>query len=247
MSNLVIINTEIKQDGAGRFSLNDLHRASGGSLKHKPANWLRLDSVQELIEEIERCSDMSIDKKQFSNMRSEFNAKNDRSSDVRNDKHYSSDMRSGIKSDTQNLGVDKKQVSDMRLGISSSTQNLGSGPINVIHGGNERGTYVCKELVYCYAMWISPKFHLEVIRTFDRVVNQPKADPLTIAHNGALLVAVGEDNQLTVKAVENSVINPFNSHDVLAFVQRIPFELIPDVVRVCTMRISQRCREVERG
>ncbi len=30
----------------------------------------------------------------------------------------------------------------------TNTQNLGVDPVSVIHGGNERGTYVCKELVY---------------------------------------------------------------------------------------------------
>jgi hypothetical protein len=42
-------------------------------------------------------------------------------------------------------------------------------PVSVVKGGPGQGTYVCKELVYAYAMWISAKFHLQVIRTFDAV------------------------------------------------------------------------------
>lgn len=111
MSALMIADIEIRQDEEGRFSLNDLHRASGAAAKHQPANWIRLEDTKELAAEIER------------------------SSELRN-------------------------------------------AITVRQGGRVQGTFVCKELVYGYAMWVSPAFHLRVIRTFDAVVSGAANDPL---------------------------------------------------------------------
>lgn len=65
---------------------------------------------------------------------------------------------------TQELVAEIEQGGNSRLAL------------NVVHGGTGRGTYACKELVYSYAMWISPKFHLHVVRTFDAVVTQRAAN-----------------------------------------------------------------------
>lgn len=53
--------------------------------------------------------------------------------------------------------------------VNELTPDMAVAPVNVQKGGKTPGIYVCKELVYAYAMWISARFHLHVIRTFDAV------------------------------------------------------------------------------
>lgn len=93
------------------YSLNDLHKASGGEARHKPSNWLQNKQTADLIAEIEIAGIPAIQKKQ------------------------------GL------------------------------------------GTFVSKELVVHYGMWISPAFSLKVIRAFldtqEDVSGSPKLETQT--------------------------------------------------------------------
>ena len=98
MSNLTILKTSIRSY-ENLFSLNDLHKASGGAEKHRPSLFIRLDATKDLISEIQ------------------------------------------------------KEVKSTDLIFKTTGRGL-------------RGTYACEELMLAYAMWISPKFHLIVLRAF---------------------------------------------------------------------------------
>ncbi|WP_131753677.1 phage antirepressor KilAC domain-containing protein [Burkholderia vietnamiensis] len=65
------------------------------------------------------------------------------------------------------------------IGEIGNSANLQSSPVASVEG-RDGGTFVAKELVYAYAMWISPAFHLKVIRAYDEMVSggQVAAAPL---------------------------------------------------------------------
>jgi len=70
---------------------------------------------------------------------------------------------------TKSLISEIERCSDMSNGTKSIAYNTVQG------GNSQQGTFVCRELVYSYAMWISPRFQLLVIRAFDAIANQQTA------------------------------------------------------------------------
>ncbi len=60
--------------------------------------------------------------------------------------------------------LENNQARELIEVLSNETPITG---IPVILAKQQVGTFVVKELVYAYAMWISPKFHLQVIRAYD--------------------------------------------------------------------------------
>ncbi|MDI2113054.1 phage antirepressor KilAC domain-containing protein [Commensalibacter nepenthis] len=72
-----------------------------------------------------------------------------------------------------------------------------ASPISIVKGGLEQGTYVVKELVYAYAMWISPSFNLQVIRAYDDLVSQPRFQiPQTLSD--ALRLAADQAEEISI-------------------------------------------------
>ena len=100
--------------------------------------------------------------------------------------------------------IRNEQTQDLITEINRSPDMVNA--CEMTKGGLEQGTYVVKELVYSYAMWISPIFNLKVIRTFDAAANQQQLPDLNNpAQLRDLLLGYAEQNiQLTA---ENKILS----------------------------------------
>jgi hypothetical protein len=86
-------------------------------------------------------------------------------------------------------------------------------PLIILQGGSKQGTYAVKQLVYAYAMWLSPKFHLHVIDAYDELVSKERAELEWRAIRGGSKVGF-TDMSKAVKTIhdERGEIAPFYAY-----------------------------------
>ena len=130
MSALMLAGTQVRQDAAGRYHLNDLHRAAGGENRHRPSLWIANRQTAALL--------------------------------------------------------------------SALNSEAGIPALAVEHGGASPGTFAARELVYAYAMWIRPQFHLQVIRAYDSLhTAAPRIDPSALTRRDLLQLALQAEEELS--------------------------------------------------
>ncbi|WP_224000765.1 KilA-N domain-containing protein [Cupriavidus pinatubonensis] len=72
--------------------------------------------------------------------------------------------------ETADLVAELSNTENSRVSPELGASAISQTPVATLNNGSNNGTYVVKELVYAYAMWISASFHLKVIRAYDAMV-----------------------------------------------------------------------------
>lgn len=161
-----IADIAIRQDAQGRYCLNDLHKAavaSGANKRSKePAEFFKSKRTQELLALLEQESATPI----LGSTPTESATENW--------------GNAGPQTITPNWGTPHTQDSGApQPGSATEISRSTFSPVSAVDGGpyEQRGTYVCLELVIAYGQFVSAAFDLKVIRTFLEAVDGQHARP----------------------------------------------------------------------
>ena len=99
------------------------------------------------------------------------------------------------------------------------------------------GTFVARELVYAYGMWISPAFNLRVIRAYDAVMSA-RISVLPQTFSEALLLAANQARQLEEAQPKLQAFDTF-----LSCKNAMTFNEAAKVLGTGQNRLFQFCRE----
>jgi uncharacterized protein (DUF952 family) len=141
----------IHQSENGFYRINDFWEASGKEKKHDPRNFFVLKQTKEFEQEL------------ISNWGELPLVKNENNEELSFKRGEFAPFKTVI--DDEELSFKERESPSFKISVK----------------GKYGGIYVCRELVYLYATWVSPKFFLLVIKTFDQLqVAQTEAEILDV-------------------------------------------------------------------
>ena len=161
------------------------------------------------------------------------------------------------------IDVIEGEKDDMQICISKNSNSANShssksnhyenshSAVKVINGGNSKGTYVVKELVYSYAMWISAKFHLMVIRAYDSLVMEwmiGGKQTISVEQCGVLYNIVhtrADGNQGLIKQMWSRLKNHFKYSASYRELRAIHFEDAKHYLELMDLKVNLKQPEVK--
>lgn len=139
----------------------------------------------------------------------------------------------------------------------TSNMSIDQKALNVIKGGLKQGTYAVKEMVYAYAMWISAKFHLMVIRAYDALVmglisNHQNQEQLKIEDKTTKQERVPLKDAVNLLVAKSKFLNYPDAYGLIhqrfdvGHIGEIPYDQIPTAVEYVHHLIGEYVPKLEK-